>query len=50
LDRPHRTRDQQRPHLCPGGTYVQFDLDGLLRADAKTRADTDTQALNGVTG
>lgn len=31
--------------LCPGGTYVEFDLDGLLRADAKTRADTYTLAL-----
>ena len=33
------------PDLCPGGTYVQFDLDGLLRADAKTRAETYTKAL-----
>ena len=38
------------PTLCPGGTYVQFDFDGLLRADAKTRADTYTQALNADTG
>ena len=38
------------PDLCPGGTYVQFELDGLLRADAKTRAETYTQALNGDTG
>ncbi len=38
------------PDLCPGGTYVQFDFDGLLRADAKTRAETYTQALNGDTG
>jgi HK97 family phage portal protein len=38
------------PALCPGGTYVQFDLDGLLRADAKTRADTYTQALSPETG
>jgi HK97 family phage portal protein len=36
--------------LCPGNTYVQFDLDGLLRADAKTRADTYTLALNSETG
>ncbi len=36
--------------LCPGGTYVQFDLDGLLRADAKTRAETYTQALAPDTG
>lgn len=38
------------PDLCPGGTYVQFDLDGLLRADAKTRAETYTQALAADTG
>ena len=38
------------PDLCPGGTYVQFDLDGLLRADAKTRAETYTQALAPDTG
>lgn len=38
------------PDLCPGGTYVQFELDGLLRADAKTRADTYTQALDPDTG
>jgi len=38
------------PDLCPGGTYVQFDLDGLLRADAKTGADTYTQALAPDTG
>ena len=31
-----RSRDD--PDLCPGGTYVQFDLDGLLRADAASRA------------
>jgi HK97 family phage portal protein len=36
--------------LCPGGTYVQFELDGLLRADAKTRAETYTLALNAETG
>lgn len=36
--------------LCPGGTYVQFDLDGLLRADAKTRAETYEKALNPDTG
>ena len=38
------------PDLCPGGTYVQFDLDGLLRADAKTRAETYEKALNPETG
>src|SRR5215212_3801925 len=36
--------------LCPGGTYVQFELDGLLRADAKTRAETYEKALNPDTG
>ncbi len=36
--------------LCPGGTYVQFELDGLLRADAKTRAETYEKALNTETG
>lgn len=38
------------PDLCPGGTYAQFDLDGLLRADAKTRAETYTLAANPQTG
>ena len=36
--------------LCPGGTYLQFDLDGLLRADAAQRAAIYTQALNADTG
>jgi HK97 family phage portal protein len=36
--------------LCPGGLYLQFDLDGLLRADAAQRADIYTKALNGETG
>lgn len=36
--------------LCPGGTYVQFELDGLLRADAKTRAEQYEKALNPETG
>ena len=36
--------------LCPGNTYVQFDLDGLLRADAATRSDIYTRALNADTG
>ena len=31
--------------LCPGGLYVQFDFDALLRADAKTRAETYQIAL-----
>ena len=33
------------PDLCPGGSYVQFDLDGLLRGDAKERAEFYTAAL-----
>ena len=36
--------------LCPGGTYCQFELDGLLRSDAKSRAETYTLALNADTG
>jgi HK97 family phage portal protein len=36
--------------LCPGNTYVEFDLDGLLRADAATRSDIYTKALNTDTG
>ena len=36
--------------LCPGNTYVQFDLDGLLRADAATRSEIYTRALSGETG
>jgi len=36
--------------LCPGGTYVQFDLDGLLRADAATRSEIYTRALDAETG
>ena len=40
----------QDPDLCPGNTYVQFDLDGLLRADAATRAEIYERALNPDTG
>jgi HK97 family phage portal protein len=36
--------------LCPGTTYVQFDLDGLLRADAATRSEIYTRALDPITG
>ncbi len=36
--------------LCPGVTYVAFDLDGLLRADAATRAEIYTRALDPTTG
>jgi HK97 family phage portal protein len=36
--------------LCPGGTYVQFDFDGLLRAASEQRAQQYTAALNAETG
>jgi HK97 family phage portal protein len=36
--------------LCPGGTYLEFDLDALLRGDAETRARVYTAALNAETG
>ena len=36
--------------LCPGGTYVQFSLDGLLRADSATRSEIYTRALAPETG
>ena len=36
--------------LCPGSTYVQFELDGLLRADAPTRSQIYERALNADTG
>jgi HK97 family phage portal protein len=36
--------------LCPGGTYLQFSVDGFLRADAATRSDIYTKALNADTG
>jgi HK97 family phage portal protein len=38
------------PDLCPGMTYCEFDLDGLLRADAAGRAAVYTAALNPTTG
>jgi HK97 family phage portal protein len=38
------------PELCPGGTYAQFDLDGLLRAAPKDRADIYTAGLDPITG
>jgi HK97 family phage portal protein len=31
--------------LCPGGTYLEFDLDSLLRADAATRSEIWQRAL-----
>jgi HK97 family phage portal protein len=36
--------------LCPGGTYVQFDFDGLLRSAPEQRAQAYTAALNPETG
>jgi HK97 family phage portal protein len=36
--------------LCPGATYLQFSVDGFLRADAATRSDIYTKALNADTG
>jgi HK97 family phage portal protein len=36
--------------LCPGGLYVEFLLDALLRADSKTRAEVYTAALDPITG
>ncbi len=36
--------------LCPGGTYAQFEVDALLRADARTRSETYERALNPNTG
>jgi HK97 family phage portal protein len=36
--------------LCPGGTYVEFDLDGLLRADATQRAAIYEKALDPIQG
>ena len=33
------------PELCPGGTFLEFDLDNLLRADAATRSEIWTRAL-----
>lgn len=36
--------------LCPAGLYVEFLLDGLLRADSKTRAEVYQMALDPETG
>jgi HK97 family phage portal protein len=38
------------PDLCPGNTYVRFDVDSLLRASALERAQVYTAALNPQTG
>jgi HK97 family phage portal protein len=40
----------QDPDLCPGGLFVEFLLDALLRADSQTRATVYTAALNPDTG
>ncbi len=36
--------------LCPGGTYVEFSLDALLRADADVRSQIYARALHTETG
>ena len=36
--------------LCPGSAYCEFVLDGLLRADPKTRAEIYEKALDAETG
>lgn len=36
--------------LCPGNTYVAFDLDGMLRAAPEQRAQAYATALDPVTG
>ena len=36
--------------LSPSTVFAEFQVDSLLRADLKTRADAYTQALNPVTG
>jgi HK97 family phage portal protein len=38
------------PDLCPPGTYVEFLLDALLRADSATRSAIYTRALDPITG
>jgi phage portal protein BeeE len=40
----------QDADLCPGNLYVEFLLDALLRADAKTRAEVHQMALDPITG
>lgn len=40
----------QDPDLCPGGLYVEFLVDALLRADSATRATIYSQALDPETG
>lgn len=36
--------------LCPGGLFAEFLIDGLLRADAKTRAEVFAKALDPTRG
>lgn len=36
--------------LCPPRTYVEFEMDALLRADSATRAQVYTAALDPITG
>jgi HK97 family phage portal protein len=36
--------------LCPGGAYVLFDFDGLLRSAPEQRAEAYTRALDPATG
>jgi len=36
--------------LCPGGTYLEFDISGLLRGDDDTRSQVYARALDPVTG
>jgi len=36
--------------LCPGPTYVEFEMDGILRADSSTRSEVYTRALDPITG
>jgi phage portal protein BeeE len=38
------------PDLAFQRQYVRFELDGLLRADASTRADVYSKALDPITG
>jgi HK97 family phage portal protein len=38
------------PDLCPGSVYAAFELDGLLRASPKDRAEIYTRAADPITG
>jgi HK97 family phage portal protein len=37
------------PDLCPGGTYIQFSTDGLLRGDPDLRSQIFVRALGSTT-